>query len=403
MCLTFLKHALRLILILFTGMWVGMPVAFAGNIASAEIGAGDITGGVNGGTSAFFLYSNMKTPFVVGPNKVTEITQRSSTGVKTTIANPIPAASGTVLDFGPRTYSDIVGKNNIAKPDKPEGSQFARDRSFQVEPVGNTFIAFGVEANGQVSRTAKILFSTGVISAGASTINGASGEAAAITYDPVQLIGPSSGYFLLNYIDSDEVEHHEYPIAATLGTTNPGDFAAVEFMAIDSRFEPNPANVGDPSNYLWILMIAVEGPLTSLGDLTVSFRINPLATKAGGGTADILTDSSGNLLSPGSILSRVLGELTVADGVATLAALDPFPLGTQYHVPFGTTITYGVADGAAITAAVPEPGSAGLLLLGGLGLLGYTAPARKDYWKRWSRREIADSRSRQGNSGNSQA
>ncbi len=190
----------------------------------------------------------------------------------------------------------------------------------------------------------------------------------------MQLPGPSSGFFPLNYVDSSGVAHHEYPIDATL-STNPGEFAAVEFMAIDSRFEPNPANVGDPSNYLWNLTIAANGPLNSVSDLNISFQINPLATKAGGGSADILTDASGNPLSPGSVLSQVLGALTVADGTATLASVDPFPVGTEYHVPFGTTITYGVADGAAITA-VPEPASAGLLLLGVLGLLGYAALAR---------------------------
>lgn len=61
--------------------------------------------------------------------------------------------------------------------------------------------------------------------------------------------------------------------------------------------------------------------------------------------------SSGNSLSQGSVLSRVMGALTVSGGVATLAQVDPFPVGTEYHVPYGTTITYGVADGAAITAA----------------------------------------------------
>ena len=368
-----IKHALRSILILITGMWGVMPVTFAG-VAGAEIGAGEITRGLNNGTSGFFLHSNMKTPFVRGPNQSSFITG---------IVEPIPAAPGTAIIIGSRTYSDIVGKNNIAKPEL-EKSQLALDHSFEVARVGNDLISFSVEATGQVIRTArtlKLLFNNGIFSADAKNIHGATGEAAAITYDPVQLTGPLSGYFPLNYIDGNDVKHHEYPIAATLSTTNPGDFAAVEFMTIDSRFEPNPTNIGDPSNYLWMLMIAVDGPLTSLDDLAVSFRINPLATKAGGGAADILTDSNGNPLSPGSVLSRVLGELTVADGVATLAPLDPFPVGTQYHVPFGTTITYGVADGAAITAAVPEPGSAELLLLGGLGLLGYTTLARKDYWK----------------------
>jgi hypothetical protein len=143
-------------------------------------------------------------------------------------------------------------------------------------------------------------------------------------------------------------------------------------MATDSRFgPPTIPNIGVPTSNLWTLTISADKPLTSPADLAVSFQINPLATRAGGGTQDILTDSNGDPLSPGAVISRVLGAITVTDGVATLASVDPFPVGTEYHVD--QTITYGVADEAGLTAAVPEPTSVWLLGLGVLGLLGYTA------------------------------
>ena len=137
-----------------------------------------------------------------------------------------------------------------------------------------------------------------------------------------------------------------------------GGFPArfVEFMATDSRFgPPTIPNIGVPTSNLWTLTISADKPLTSPADLAVSFQINPLATRAGGGTQDILTDSNGDPLSPGAVISRVLGAITVTDGVAMLASVDPFPVGTEYHVD--QTITYGVADEAGLTAAVPLPGT----------------------------------------------
>jgi hypothetical protein len=249
-----------------------------------------------------------------------------------------------------------VGKNKIPKPDKPEGQQFALDSATTIHQPENLI----VQSSGTI-----VQGDGGFITAAAFNEPGTAGEEAAITYDPMQLPGPSSGYFLLNYVDGNGVRHDEYPISATLSTSNSGDFAAVEFMALDSRFGPTyPSNPGDPVNNLWTLTISAQGPITSARDLSVSFTINPLA-------AGILTDSSGSPLSQRSVLNRVLGALSVKDGVATLAPVDPFPVGTEYHVPFGTTITYGVADGAALTTATPEPASVWLLGLVALGLLGY--------------------------------
>src|SRR5262249_21581812 len=143
----------------------------------------------------------------------------------------------------------------------------------------------------------------------------------------------------------------------------------------DSRFGPSTIpNIGDPASNLWTLTISADKPLTSPADLDISFQINPLATVAGGGTQDILTDADGDPLSPGAAISRVLGAISVTDGVATLSEVDPFPIGTQYHVD--QEITYGLADEAGLTAAVPEPTSVWLLGSGMLGLLGYAAFGR---------------------------
>jgi hypothetical protein len=366
----FAKRLLWLVLVLFAATGLRIPTAFADSVAaqlSTPRGSA-IGNGLTGNSSAFYLYSNMKTPFVVGPNDSTSISQISSTGVRTTIADPIPVAEGTLLDFGAKTYPDVAGhklvaKNMIPKPDQPSGFQVGTDFSSMGAIVGNTFLVFSVFSSGAVSQGNFPKFE-----AGARTQNGATGSAASITYDPGQLAAPSLGYYPLNHIDSSGVRQDAYLFDATLSRDNPNGFAAVEFMALDSRFGPTyPSNLGDPSNNLWTLTIIADKPAHSVSDLTIMFQINPLATKAGGGTEDILTDASGNPLSDGSVISRVLGALTVIDGVATLAPVDLFPDGTQYHVD--RTITYGVAAGAALTTAVPEPASAWLLGLGALGLL----------------------------------
>jgi hypothetical protein len=138
--------------------------------------------------------------------------------------------------------------------------------------------------------------------------------------------------------------------------------------------DPIPAtdtNLGDPASNFWRLTISADKALTSPAVLSVSFPINPLATVAGGGAQDVLTDANGDPLSAGTVLSRVLGAITVGGGVATLAPVDPFPVGTEYHVD--TAITYGVIDAAGVVAPTPEPASAWLRGLAALGLFGYAA------------------------------
>jgi hypothetical protein len=282
-----------------------------------------------------------------------------------------------LITVGKVTYPDVKGQKNvgmtkIAKPPMPVnggGNQLAVDSSFGLGAKNNIYImnsqgnvTTGNDINGKpVSK----------FSAQASRGEGALGSAAAATWDPGKLTPPSSGFFPLSYVDNTGTLHDVYVIDATLGPTATGERHAVEFMATDSRFGPSTiTNLGDPASNLWTMTISADKPLTSPADLDVSFQINPQATKAGGGTQDILTDSSGDPLSPGTVISRVLGAITVTDGIATLAPVDPFPVGTEYHVD--QTITYGVADEAGLSA-VPEPPSVWLLVLGMLGLLGYAA------------------------------
>jgi hypothetical protein len=314
------------------------------------------------------------------PAQDTSYIQEFTAAGKKVLADPIPA-SRMLITVGKVTYPDVAGQKNvgqtkIAKPPPPVnggGNQMAVDSSFGLGEKNAIFImssqgnvTTGNDINGKpVSK----------FSAQASRGEGAQGSAAAATWDPGKLTPSASGYFPLSYVDNAGAVHDVYTIDSTLGPTGSGGRNAVEFMATDSRFGPATIpNLGDPASNLWTLTISADKPLTSPADLDVTFQINPLATKAGGGNQDILTDSNGDPLSPGAVISRVLGAITVTDGIATLAPVDPFPVGTEYHVD--QTITYGVADEAGLTA-VPEPPSAWLLGLGLLGLLGYAATGRR--------------------------
>jgi hypothetical protein len=340
--------------------------AFAQAMAGADTRNGsDWTNGLNA-TSRYFLHSNTTAPKAIGPNDDTSITNYPAAGGIVNVAANIPANPATVIDIagkgGVITYSPIVMSNLVNKP--ATGSQRARDSSsgFNAQEV-----FYGSLATGGVSNNAQL---TGFESTG-QTFGGAAGTAASITYDPFSLSGPSIGYFPLNFINSDSEQEDTYTLSGTLSAPVPGDFAAMEFMVIDSRYEPDPSNLGDPANYLWDLTISEDGPATSVSDLFVSFDINPLATTAGGGALDALTDSSGDPLDPSDVLDRVIDALTVTNGAVTLSAVDPFPAGTEYQVPFGTTITYGGANGAAVTqVASPEPGSFALVFAGAVAAAG---------------------------------
>jgi hypothetical protein len=66
-----------------------------------------------------------------------------------------------------------------------------------------------------------------------------------------------------------------------------------------------------------------------------------------------MTDWNGGPLNGSAVETREMIARSLADGIVTL----PFPAGTEYQVPFGTTITYGGVIGTMVTAiATPEPG-----------------------------------------------
>jgi hypothetical protein len=337
---------------------VAVPTAARAEGAAADLSSvfSPLMDRLNGTLTNFYLYSNMTAPRAIGPNNDSFIRESPPGGGTRLLIKPIPVDPVTRMNFGKDKngkdiiYDPIVSARNIVKPTNATGQQAARDTSGFMN--GDRFI--GTLSSGFIDPPANGAH----FASRAFWLGGATGRAAAITDDPGQLTGPASGYFVLNSTDNG-VEHHEYLASGTIGA-GPGGFAAVEFMAIDSRFEPNPSDLGDPSNYLWLLRIAANGPVADRGDLDVSFQINPLATKA-----DVLTDAYGDPLSTGAVLSRVLGALTVSGGQATLSPVDPFPVGTEYHVPSGTTITYGAANGAAIIS-VPEPSSLLLLVTGAL-------------------------------------
>ena len=362
----YVKRGVRVLLIVIAEGLAGSP-ALADSVAADLVTDNNAYAFTTGSaTSAFFLYAQFST----FANTASSATGETSNGTTYNIATPIPVAQGIGMDFGPQKYPDsgfnILGVNNIQKPDQPSGSQVASDTiSFF---TGGSIGAFGsVLARTKPSSIPFLPPQVGY-ELHAETQGNLSGRAASITYDPAQLTAPPSGYYPLNYVDSNGVQEDAYTLSASLSQTNPGDFEAVEFFAVDSRFGPTyPSNLGDPTNDLWTLTITADEPLVSPSDLTVTFQINPLATTAGGGSANILTDANGNPLSPGGVEGAILSNITVSDGVATLAPTDPFPLGTRYYVD--QTITYGVADGAALTS-VPEPASIWLLLT---SLLGSTA------------------------------
>jgi hypothetical protein len=361
---------------MLSGMALGVSGAVAGNV-TADVTIKDpvVQNNLTGNSSAFFLWANLTSPGTnVKPNDTSYIQEFTAAGKKV-IADPIPA-SRMLITVGKVTYPDVkgektVGQTKIAKPPPAingGGNQIAVDSSFG---LGEKNVIFIMSSQGNVTTGNDINGKpVSKFSAQASRGEGAQGSAAAATWDPGRLAPPSSGYFPLSYVDNTGIVHDVYTIDATLGSTDRGEHHSVEFMATDSRFGPPMiTNIGDPSSNLWTLTISADKPLTSPSDLTISFQVNPLATRAGGGSQDILTDSNGDLLSPGAVISRIMGAITVTDGVATLASVDPFPVGTEYHVD--QTITYGVADEAGLTA-VPEPTSVWLLGLGVLVLLGYS-------------------------------
>jgi hypothetical protein len=173
-------------------------------------------------------------------------------------------------------------------------------------------------------------------------------------------------------------------ISGSIQKSQPGNFAAIEYMVYDSRIGTvDPTDVGDPAGALWELLITANGDLTSKSDPDVDFMLNPRATIAGGGSANLLTDSSGDPIDPGEIDAAILGAFTVADGTATLAPTPLFPLGTEYWV--SSPIDYGFADGGAIAGAglgsppLPEPAAWATMLLGFAGVGAVIRGLRKTY------------------------
>jgi hypothetical protein len=377
----FVRRSWLRVLIALSGMVWGVSGAVAGNV-TADVTIKDpvIQNNLTGNSSAFFLWANLTGPGTnANPNGTSYIQEFTAAGKKV-IADPIPA-SRMLITVGKVTYPDVAGQKNVgqtkvAKPPPPVnggGNQIAVDSSFG---LGEKNVIFIMSSQGNVTTGNDINGKPySKFSAQASRGEGAQGSAAAATWDPGKLAPPASGYFPLSYVDNAGAVHDVYSIDATLGPTGSGESHAVEFMGTDSRFgPPTIPNLGDPASNLWTMTISADKPLTSPADLDVSFQINPQATTAGGGPQDILTDANDDPLSPGAVISRVLGAITVTDGIATLAPVDPFPVGTEYHVD--QTITYGVADEAGLTA-VPEPSSAWMLGLGGLGFLGYAATRRR--------------------------
>lgn len=332
-------------------------------------------GKIAGANSSYFLWSNVTGPTAVGPNQETRLTGRTSAGMFYNIATPIPTAAGIGLDFGAVTYPDvggpgavIVGKASVAKPDAPSGYQLGVDDSNVRIPDTSRY--YQAISYGSVFRQGD------TVGASANLYNRATGSAASITYDPGLLSAPSQGYYTLDYLDDQGVRQDAYEVSAAFQKSLPGNFEAVEYMVYDSRIGTvDPSNVGDPSGTLWELRITANGDLDSKSDLSVDFMLNPLATIAGGGSANLLTDASGVPIDPATIDAAILNAFTVGDGTATLGPTPLFPLGTEYWV--SSPIYYGFADGAGLEGtALPEPAAWALMLVG-LGGLGAAVRSRR--------------------------
>jgi hypothetical protein len=204
----------------------------------------EITAGLNG-TTRYFLETNTTAPMAIGPNESTSIDDFPAAGGSFNVVKTIPADPTTVIDFpgkgGVITYSPVVKSALTAKP--VHGHQTARDSSSGLT-LGNVLV--GSLALGTVINNANAK----QFGASAQTFGGAAATAASIDYDPYTVTGPSPGYFPLNYVDGNDVQQDVYLIDGSLTAPTDGDFAAIEFLVIDSRYEPDPANLGDPANYL---------------------------------------------------------------------------------------------------------------------------------------------------------
>ena len=111
--------------------------------------------------------------------------------------------------------------------------------------------------------------------------------------------------------------------------------------------------------------LTISGPnLTYTGVTTITDGTLNIDGAIGAG-ANIVNASGGET---NFRVSETLGELNIGNGaVVTLGAAAPAPfVGENGGIDFAAALQFGGG-----TAAVPEPGSASLLLLGALGLLGH--------------------------------
>jgi hypothetical protein len=314
---------------------------------------------------------------MVGTNQESHISGRRTDGTTYTVADPVPVDPTTVMVFGAKTYvdvpgADIVDKTGVDKPDRPRGYQTAADSSSSRIPMTSRY--YEAVAREGVFRWGSF------ISASAGLYNRATGSSAGVIYDPGLLAAAPGGYYTLDFLDGG-ARKDAYMISGSIEKSEPGNFAALEYMVYDSRIGTvNPSEVGDPAGALWELLITANGDLTSRSDLDVEFMLNPLAATAGEGGSPVLTDQSGQPVDPAAIDAAILNAFTVSDGVATLAPTPLFPLGTEYWV--ASPIDYGFADGGAVAGTgmgeppLPEPAAWATMLVG-FAAIGAAARTRR--------------------------
>jgi len=330
------------------------------NIVTGDISTGALNPSAQaaGGTNFLFAHSLQFAPIPAGPNQegkdvVTFLAAPPAPpGTFGTTISPATFQRGIPINVPPGpvptsvAYSPVVGIQDVPKVKAPNVKESVTSRSgdLGVPPAPPGPIVQGTASYDAVGR---LISARAFTTAQPKDRRVVTGRGAAAALDPFE-------------VDSS-VANYQPTIDASLQLAGPGATGGLVFFALDSRFT-DPSTFyerGEPFDQaLWWFAVSANDMLTSTGNLTVGFYINPAAL-----TDDVLfLDTNGdgtNDLKASSLAGRVLGSFVVEDGQASLTSFAVFPAGTQYNVD--RVITYGDGVNAGLAMTVPEPSTLMLL------------------------------------------
>jgi hypothetical protein len=270
-----------------------------------------------------------------------------------------PTAPDVAL-LDPRTntypYSPALSPGAETKITFPTGAEIVTSSSpaAKLATGGSYYIAPGLQ--GGDKNLSPLIGAGGVVKPGVT------GQAAGVAYDPVQVM--SSKYLYQTYVST------------SIRLDGKKDFGGITYFAVDSR----DVKMGTPDTFVemgqpldqtvWYLTISAKGPVNSLSDLNVQFKINDRS---------ILNPvtSDGTMISDSSIADAIKNAITLDGNSATLSSFPLFPALTpdaaiqgETFYDVNDTISYAAGVDVGLTQfSVPEPSSLIQLGSGILGLL----------------------------------